>query len=326
MTYTKKNKKRKRSKTLKNKFKINIKLLKELTSLHTPTGEEERGVKFLLSYINKNKHTWKHNPTIIHNEDTKNNIICVFGKPKTAIMSHIDNVGFMHTGTKGLMLNLGGVEYIDNAKIRGYTNNNKKIETQLQIRNGRPFSKNRKVPIGTNFTYSPLWEETKNLIKSTNLDDKLGVYICLELAKTLKNGILIFTCGEEEPMSGDVSYLTRFIYEKYNVKNVLVLDTTSDSNNIDLGKGTVISFRDYSVYKRAFINKILNILKHNKIQKEVINVGSSDGEDVLKSPYPMNVSFIGIPLQRIHSNKEIIHKNDIGITLKNIKKLMISLK
>ena len=65
----------------------------------------------------------------------------IFGKPKTAIMSHIDNVGFMHTGTKGLMLNIGGVEYVDNASIRGFTRTNKKIETKLQIRNKRPFSK-----------------------------------------------------------------------------------------------------------------------------------------------------------------------------------------
>jgi len=326
MAYTKKNNKKRINKTLKRKNKININLLKQITSLHTPTGEEERGVKFLLSYINKHKDTWKHKPTIIHNQDTKNNIILVFGKPKTAIMSHIDNVGFMHTGTKGLMLDLGGVEYVDNAKIRGFTNDNKKIETQLQIRNGRPFSKNRKIPIGTNFTYSPLWKETKNLIKSTNLDDKAGVYICLELAKTLKNGILIFTCGEEEPMSGDIPYLTGIIYEKYNIKNVLILDTTSDSNNIDLGKGTVVSFRDYYIYKRAFINKIIDILKNNKIQKEVINTGSSDGEYVLSSPYPMNVAFIGIPIQKIHSNEEIIHKNDIIYTLKNMKKLMTSLK
>lgn len=326
MPYTKKNKKRKNNKTIKIKNKINLKLLKQITSLHTPTGEEERGVNFLLNYINKHKDTWKHKPKIIHNQDTKNNIILVFGKPRTAIMSHIDNVGFMHTGTKGLMLDLGFVEYVNNAKIRGFTNNNKKIETQLQIRNRRPFSKNRKIPIGTNFTYSPLWEETKNLIKSTNLDNKVGVYICLELAKTLKNGILIFTCGEEEPTSGDIPYLTRLIYEQYNVKNVLILDTTSDSNNIDLGKGSVVSFRDTSIYKREFINKILNILKNNKVQKEVINTGSSDGEYVLSSPYPMNVSFIGIPIQKIHSNKEIIHKNDIIYTLKNMKKLMTSLK
>ena len=127
-------------------------------------------------------------------------------------------------------------------------------------------------------------------------------------------------------MSGDIPYLTRLIYEQYNVKNVLILDTTSDSNNIDLGKGSVVSFRDTSIYKREFINKILNILKNNKVQKEVINSGSSDGEYVLSSPYPMNVSFIGIPIQKIHSNKEIIHKNDIIYTLKNMKKLMTSLK
>ena len=146
------------------------------------------------------------------------------------------------------------------------------------------------------------------------------------MAKTLKNGILIFSCGEEEPMSGDIPYLTRLLYEKYNVKNVLILDTTSDSNNIDLGKGTVVSYRDHFIYKRAFINKILDILKNNKVQKEVVDVGSSDGEYVLAAPYPMNVAFIGIPLQRIHTNKEIIHKDDIKTTFKNVKKLMISLK
>lgn len=319
------NKYSKHKKTLKRKFKINLKLLKELTSLHTPTGEEEKGVDFLLKYINKNKRTWKHKPKIIHNENTKNNIILVFGKPKTAIMSHIDNVGFIHTGTNGVMLDIGGVEYVKNAKINGYVNN-KKIETELKVKNKIPISKEHKIPIGTNFTYSPKWNITNKLIKSTNLDNKVGVYICLELAKTLKDGILIFTCGEEEPMSGDIPYLTRFIYETYNVKNVLILDTTSDSNNIDLGKGTVVTFRDYNIYKRAFVNKIIHILSGDKIQKEVVNDGSSDGEYVLSSPYPMNVAFLGIPIQKIHTNQEIIHKDDIKYTFKNVKKIMTSLK
>ena len=321
------NKTNKTNKTKKKRcvLKIDSKLLKKLTSLHTPTGEEEKAVDFLLEYIEKNKSSWKHTPKVIHNEETRNNIVVVFGNPKTAIMSHIDSIGFMHTGTKKTMLNIGGVVYVNNAKIRGYTRNNKKIETKLKVKNNKAFSLHNNIPPGTNFTYVPKWKETRQLIKSTNLDDKLGVYVCLELAKTLKNGILIFTCGEEEPMAGDIPYLTELIYKDYGVKNVLVLDVTPDTNNIDLGKGTVIAYRDQYIYKRAFINKILDILNSRHVQLEVGYDGSSDGEYILMSPYPMNVIFLGIPVQKLHTNYEVINKRDVCTTLNNVKKIITTL-
>ena len=324
---TKKHNRKPNNKTRKKRcvLKIDSKLLKNLTSLHSPTGEEEKAVDFLLEYIEKTKSTWNHMPKVIHNEETRNNILLVFGNPRTAIMSHIDSVGFMHTGTKKAMLTIGGVEYVNNAKIRGYTRNNKKIETKLKIKNNKPFSLHNNIPPGTNFTYVPKWKETSQLIKSTNLDDKLGVYVCLELAKTLEDGILIFTCGEEEPMAGDIPYLTELIYKDYGVKNVLVLDVTPDTNNIDLGKGTVIAYRDQYIYKRAFINKILDILKSRNVQLEVGYEGSSDGEYVLMSPYPMNVIFLGIPVQKLHTNMEVINKRDVCTTLDNVKKIIKTL-
>ena len=316
---TKKNTKKHTKKNTKKHTKSkNYKLLKALTKLHTPTGEEERGVEFLLNYINTNKSSWKHTPKIIHNEDTKNNIIMVFGNPNVAILSHLDSIGFTYTGNKNKLIDIGGVMYTPNAPLRGYNNSNKPIFTTLKIKNNKPYTAD-KLEIGTNLTFVPKWNETDKYIKSTNLDNKLGVFLCLQLAETIENGIIILTCGEEEPMSDDIPYLTKFIYENYNVKNVVIMDVTETVDNIKLGKGTVITYRDENIYKRAFVNKIIKILNNHTIQLEVINVGSSDGAGVMSSPYPMNVVFMGIPIKNLHSNKEIVNKKDIGYTLKNIK-------
>src|SRR5205085_9883336 len=73
---------------------VEMKLLQKLCSIHAPSGNEGAMTEFLLDYIGKNKSGWKHQPQIFSGEDFQNCIVLVFGRPRTAVYAHIDNIGY----------------------------------------------------------------------------------------------------------------------------------------------------------------------------------------------------------------------------------------
>ena len=71
-----------------------MELLKLLCGIQAPAGQEAAMQEFLIEYINKNKSWWKSTPEIIQGEDFQHCIILAFGKPRTAVFAHIDNIGY----------------------------------------------------------------------------------------------------------------------------------------------------------------------------------------------------------------------------------------
>lgn len=304
----------------------NINLIKALTRLHTPTSQEHRAQQFIMSFIKKNKHCWDHKPTIFTKGQFKNNIVVVFGKPKVAMFTHIDSVGFT-VGHNHELFDMGGIEYLNGAKLRGYDMNGKYVTTKLKRKGDRvKCLKKDNIPFGTNLTYLPKWKEDKHKIHSGNLDNKVGVFIGLCLAKHLKHGVIVFSCGEEVE-SGNVNFLTKFIHDKYNIRKTLILDTTLGEMNIKLGKGVVISMRDEDLPNPEYIKKIIDLAKKFKIphQLEVSKSGSSDGKQILNSPYMIDWAFVGPAIKHIHTNNEICHKIDIVHTYNLYRKLIENL-
>ena len=71
-----------------------MELLKQLCSIHAPSGNEASLKEFILQYIEENQSSWKVQPTIVHGDDFQDCIILIFGKPKTAVFAHMDSVGY----------------------------------------------------------------------------------------------------------------------------------------------------------------------------------------------------------------------------------------
>src|SRR6185295_7492878 len=84
-----------------------MQLLKQLCSIHSPSGNEGAMKNFLLDYINQNKSKWKVQPQIFEGEDFQNCIVLVFGKPRTAVFAHIDSIGYT-TRYKNQLVRIGG--------------------------------------------------------------------------------------------------------------------------------------------------------------------------------------------------------------------------
>ena len=303
-----------------------MKLLKNMCEIHAPSGEECAMKAFLMDYINKNMDSWKVKPVLHLGEEFQDNIIMVFGQPTTAIFAHLDTIGFTvkydneivkigsPVSTKGIVL----VGQDSQGKIEG------KIIQKGEKENKKIFIDfDREIDRGTSLTFKVNFRESNEFIQSCYMDNRLGVWNALEVAKTLKNGIIVFSSWEEHG-GGSAGYLGKFIYETYAVKQALISDITWITNGIKHGQGCAISLRDSGIPRKSFVNKIIAIAKKSKIpfQLEVENSGGSDGNELQKSHYPWDWCFVGAPEDNVHSPNERVHKKDI-ISMTNLYKILL---
>ena len=302
-----------------------MQLLKEMCEIHAPSGEESSMTNFLLSHIKKNQKYWLEKPVLYYGDEFQDNLILAFGKnPKTAIFAHMDSIGFT-VKYNNEIVKIGGPVTDEGIVLVGEDSKGK-IEGQIIKKKNKTnifIDFEREIDRGTSLTFKVDFRENKKFIQSSYLDNRLGVWNALEVAKTLLNGVIVFSSWEEHG-GGSVGYLSKFIYENYNIKQALISDITWVTEGIQHGKGCAISLRDSGIPRRSFINKIISIIKKSKIpfQLEVENAGGSDGNELQKSNYPWDWCFIGAPEDNVHSPNEKVHRKDIDSMVEIYKELL----
>ena len=300
-----------------------MKLLKEMCAIHAPSGNEVAMTNFLLNYIEKNKKNWKVKPKIYSGNGFQDCIILVFGKPKTAIFAHIDSIGFTVRYGKELV-KIGGPRTIEGFELVGEDSKGK-ADCKLHIdkSNNITYKFKRDLERGTELSFKPNWRETKEYVQCCYMDNRLGVWNALKVAETLKDGAIVFSCWEEHG-GGSVSFIQKFLYEKYKIKQSLISDITWVTPGVPHGKGVVISLRDSLIPRRSYVDKIIAIAKKSKIpyQLEVEGTGGSDAKELQMSEYPWDWCFVGAPEDHVHTPDEKVYKNDIDAMVKLYKVLM----
>jgi putative aminopeptidase FrvX len=302
-------------------------LLKTMCAIHAPSGNEAPMKDFILDHIKKNKKKWKHEPKVIHGKGFQDCIILIFGKPRTAVFAHMDSIGFTVRYGKQLV-KIGGPMTESGYELVGKDSKGK-AEAKLKVtleKNGAKkleYVCKRDLETGTELTFKPKWKEDKDFIQCCYMDNRLGVHTALKLAETLKDGAIVFSCWEEHG-GGSVSFLQKFLAEKYSISQALICDISWISDGVHAGKGTVISLRDSLVPRRSFIEKIIKIARKNKVlhQLEVEGAGGSDAKELQMAEYPWDWCFVGAGEQNVHTPNEKVHKKDIESMLELYKVLM----
>ena len=299
-----------------------MKLLKKMCEVHAPSGEELAMTEFLLNYIENNKSNWKVQPTLHFGNGFQDNLILVFGKPRTAIFAHLDSIGFT-VKYNNEIVKIGGPVTTEGIVLVGKDSNGN-IAGKIIKKDKKMFIDfDREIKRGTSLTFKVNFRDTDDFVQSCYMDNRLGVWNALEVAKTLENGIIVLSSWEEHG-GGSVGYLGKFIQEKYGVMQALISDITWVTEGVTHGKGCAISLRDSGVPRKSYINKIVEIAIQAKIpfQLEVEDAGGSDGNGLQKSDYPWDWCFVGAPEDHVHSPNEKVHKADIHSMVELYKVLM----
>lgn len=292
-----------------------MELLKELTAVRSASSDEGRMKEFLLDYIEKNSTNWKVKPKLVHGKGFQDCLILVFGQPTTAIYAHMDSIGFS-VGYDRDLIKIGGPKLIDGIDLVGEDSQGE-IEAQLMLietehHTSVKYVFDREIDRGTILTFKPNFRETKSYVQSPYLDNRLGVWNALEVAKNLENGAIVFSTYEEHG-GNSVAFCARYLLEEYGVHQCLVSDITWVTDGVEHGKGVAISMRDSGLPRRSYLNRIIDIAKDSNIpfQLEVESAGGSDGGMLQKSDLPIDWCFIGAAEDNVHAPDEKVHKDDI---------------
>ncbi|MDH5379559.1 MAG: aminopeptidase [Cyclobacteriaceae bacterium] len=290
---------------------IDINLLKTLCSIHGPSGDEGLIRDFLLDYVSSHSSKWKVKPRVLSGEGWQNNIVLVFGEPRTAVFAHIDTIGFM-VRYEDQLVPIGGPEIADGFRLSG-SDRFGPVECELKVIDDHAKYKfGRPIQTGTTLTWTPDFRQFGDFVQSGYMDNRLGVYNALKLAETLENGAIVFSTWEEHG-GGAIPYIVKYLYEILNIKAALISDITWVTDGVVSGDGVVISLRDRNIPRKEFTDKIVRLAEKSRIpfQLEVEAGGSSDGREVQVSPYPIDWCFIGAPEENVHSPHEKVHVDDI---------------
>ena len=304
-------------------------LLEKLVQIQAPSGNEAPLKDFIVDYVTTNQSRWKSKPQVFHGKGFQDAIVMVFGKPTTAIFAHMDSIGFT-VGYDNNLIKIGGPQLIDGTELVGEDSIGK-IETELVMVEEDDdityrCSSDRMIDRGTSLTFKPNFREDEEYIQSPYIDNRLGVWVALEVAKTLENGAIVFSTYEEHG-GGSVGYLGRFLYDQFDIQQALISDITWVTEGIKHGKGVAISMRDQGIPRRSYLDKIVQIASDHSVhfQLEVESAGGSDGTMLQKSDLPFDWCFIGAPEDHVHSPDEKVHKSDIEDMIKIYQILMKNL-
>lgn len=297
-------------------------LLKTMCAIHSPSGNEVAMKDFLLNYIKTESKNWKHKPKVIHGKGFQDNIILVFGKPRTALFAHTDSIGFTVRYGRQLV-KIGGPRLEKGYALVGNDSKGKCEATLNIVKDTLEYKARRNFDTGTELVFKANWREDKDFVQCCYMDNRLGCFNALKVAETLKDGIIVFSTWEEHG-GGSVSYLQKYIAENYNVSQALISDISWISDGVFPAKGPVISLRDSLIPRRSYINKIIAIAQKHKLpyQLEVEGAGGSDAKELQMAEYAWDWCFVGAAEQFVHTPDEKVHKKDIEGMINLYKALM----
>ena len=252
------------------------------------------------------------------------NIIWIFtGKPRTAVYAHIDSIGFT-VRYNNQLVKIGSPRVENGFILKGF-HDKMQFEYAMKLDADKNIVLQAAVEIdrGINLTFKENWREDKEYVQCCYMDNRLGVWNALRLCETISDGAIVFSCWEEHG-GGSVPFLSRFLYDTYQIKQALISDITWVTEGVFPGKGVAVSLRDTGLPRKKFTDKIVALSKESGIpfQVEVEGSGGSDGTELQKQPYPIDWCFVGAPEDFVHSPDEKVHKRDIESMLNLYRYLM----
>ncbi len=301
---------------------MDLSILKTMCAIHSPSGNEVAMKEFLLDYIKKESKKWKHKPKVIHGKGFQDNIMLVFGKPRTAIFAHTDSIGFTVRYGKQLV-KIGGPRIEKGYELVGSDSKGKCEATLNVVKDTMEYKAKRNFDTGTELVFKANWREDKDYVQCCYMDNRLGCYNALKVAETLKDGLIVFSTWEEHG-GGSVSYLQKYLVDNYKISQALISDISWISDGVFPAKGPVISMRDSLIPRRSYINKIIDIAKKHKVayQIEVEGSGGSDAKELQMAENVWDWCFVGAAEQFVHTPNEKVHKKDIEGMIELYKALM----
>lgn len=185
----------------------------------------------------------------------------------------------------------------------------------------------KKVSIGDLASVKADFSDMGNRIASKALDNRIGCYVLMELAKQKIKGnndiYFVFTAQEEVGVRGAKTSAFSIDPDFAIAVDVTSTGDTPECNLMDvhLGKGPTVKVKDNGiVVKRKVIDYMVSVAKKMKIpyQLEILEHGATDAMAIHMTKSGILSGVVSIPTRFIHSCSEVIDLDDVKNSIKLI--------
>ncbi len=317
-----------------------MELLKKLTQITGPSGNEERVCDFIENEI-------KDYVDEIYRDNLGNLIAHKCGNGKKVLFdAHIDEIGILATFIEDngyiRFSNLGGVspyfalyqrvEFMNGTKgivsvdaSRDDIMKNLKIsDLFIDIGAKDKADAENKISIGDAAVFMGEFCDLGDKVTSKALDDRVGCYCLIETIKRIKNQkndlYFVFAVSEELGLRG-----AKASAQGINPDFAVALDVTSTGDAmgkkkmaVSLGNGAAVKIKDNSILCHTFMKNLMieTCKKHNiPYQTEILEAGGTDAGAIHLSGAGVVTGAISIPTRYIHSVCEMADKKDINAVI-----------
>jgi putative aminopeptidase FrvX len=283
-----------------------VDLLVELQQIPGPAGDEGPIADFVEAYCRRVPGTEVRRVGDV--------VLAARGKPRVAVFAHTDTVGFT-LGYDRTLIPIGG-PHVEGDEALREAGGPGRGRVRVKHRDDKPLWKlsGKDGKPGSRWVYAdPLRvREKKGRVSGPYLDNRAGVWNALRTLERCEDLAAVFSVGEEHSGRGAM-LAARLVYEELEITQALISDITWHTGSIKNGKGPAISFRDRSVPRQRFLERVLAAAEASGIpfQREVESGGGSDGSYLDRSPYPIDWVFIGAPQKRSHTPRELCCISDL---------------
>jgi len=272
-------------------------------------------------------------------------------KPTVMLAAHMDEVGLMvreiEKDGKIRFSTVGGIDEaalicrrVTLGKIKGVIvtkelsrgEGMKELPSmeELYIETGLTKKELRKkgIKVGTYVSFYNCGHTTmgsKKIIAGKGLDDRLGCFVLIELAKRLRKAkeeiYYVFTVQEEMGMYGAK-------ISAYDIEPdwAIVIDVTdADEKSRKMGHGPCITIMDSEMIGNRCINEWLEAIakrKRIKVQLEVSDSGTTDALSISLSKGGVPTAVIGMAIKSMHTPVSLAHMDDITSSIRLIELLL----
>ncbi|MFN3653558.1 MAG: M20/M25/M40 family metallo-hydrolase [Armatimonadota bacterium] len=239
-------------------------------------------------------------------------LLAVRGRPRVAVFAHLDTTGFT-LGYDRTLIPIGGPHVEGDERLREVGGAGKGRIKVRAIDNGTRWTLSGKAgEPGSRWVFAEPLMERKNELRGPYLDNRAGVWNAVRVLESCEDVAVVFTPGEEHSGRGALIG-ARLVYQELGITQALISDITWHTASVKIGKGPAISFRDRSLPRRRFLDRILEAAGASGIpfQREVESAGGSDGSSIERSTFPVDWVFIGAPEKRPHTPREVCRTDDL---------------
>ncbi|MBI4175757.1 MAG: M28 family peptidase [Candidatus Aenigmarchaeota archaeon] len=278
-------------------------------------------------------------------------------RPRVMLAAHMDEIGMMvkHIDTEGniYFTLIGGIEPLSLIGQRVSVEGSKPVKGVITLQKMSNDESVKNLPtteemfIDTGMTKSELLEHgvragsyinlvqesghlSKNrLVYGKALDDRIGCYILVELAKRLKKSkaeiFFVFTVQEEIGMYGSKASAYQVKPDWAIAVDAIGANDKGDQKFSAIGKGPCITMKDAGMITNRCINDwLMDIAKGRKIplQVDVNDRGVTDALSISLSRGGIPATVLSVAVRNIHSTIGIASVDDIENAVKLLEALM----